>query len=81
MNGVKTEILVPFADMLNHRLPKQTAWNYSNEMNGFVIESIEEVEIGNEVFDSYGRKCNFRFLLNYGFVLPNNADNEIVIGF
>lgn len=40
MNGVKTEILVPFADMLNHRLPKQTAWNYSDEMNGFVIESI-----------------------------------------
>ena len=30
MSGVKTEALVPFADMLNHRLPKQTAWNYSD---------------------------------------------------
>ena len=30
ISGVKTEILVPFADMLNHKLPKQTAWNYSD---------------------------------------------------
>ena len=44
--GIKTEILVPFADMLNHRLPKETAWNFSNEMNGFVIESLTDIEIG-----------------------------------
>lgn len=28
INGIKTDILAPFADMLNHRLPKQTSWNY-----------------------------------------------------
>jgi hypothetical protein len=28
VHGVKTEVLVPFADMLNHRQPKQTIWNY-----------------------------------------------------
>ena len=75
ITGVKTEVLVPFADMLNHRLPKQTAWNYVESMNGFLIESLEDIEIGQEVFDSYGRKCNSRFLLNYGFVIPSNKDN------
>jgi histone-lysine N-methyltransferase SETD3 len=28
IDGVKTDILAPFADMLNHRSPKITAWNY-----------------------------------------------------
>ena len=28
IDGVKTNILAPFADMLNHKLPKQTSWNF-----------------------------------------------------
>jgi hypothetical protein len=28
ISGIKTDILVPFADMLNHRYIKQTVWNY-----------------------------------------------------
>lgn len=31
------------------------------------------------VFDSYGRKCNSRFLLNYGFIVDNNDANECAI--
>ena len=31
IDEVKTDILAPFADMLNHKLPKQTAWNYFDE--------------------------------------------------
>lgn len=29
-----------------------------------------------KVYDSYGRKCNSRFFLNYGFVVENNESNE-----
>jgi hypothetical protein len=29
IDKVKTEILAPFADMLNHKIPKETVWNYS----------------------------------------------------
>ena len=29
------------------------------------------------IFDSYGRKCNSRFLLNYGFVVEDNDANEV----
>jgi len=31
------------------------------------------------VFDSYGRKCNSRFLLNYGFIVEDNDMNEVAI--
>ena len=72
IDGVKTDILAPFADMLNHRLPKQSSWNYVPQEEGFVIESLVEVESGMELFDSYGRKCNTRYLLNYEFIIPNN---------
>ena len=64
--------MAPFADMLNHKLPKQTSWNYIDSEEGFVIEAIEDLPKGVEVFDSYGKKCNSRYLLNYGFVIENN---------
>lgn len=78
MEGLKTDALVPMADMLNHRLPKQTSWYYCDRQKGFVIKSMKEIPAGHEVFDSYGQKCNSRFLLHYGFVLPNNPHNEVV---
>ena len=31
---------------------------------------------GNQVFDSYGKKCNSRFLLNYGFAVEDNRDTD-----
>lgn len=40
IDGIKTDAMVPFADMLNHRVPKHTSWNYSQQEEGFVIESI-----------------------------------------
>lgn len=75
IDGVKTDAMVPFADMLNHRVPKHTSWNYSQQLEGFIIESVQDIEKGEEVFDSYGKKCNSRFLLNYGFVMEDNEAN------
>jgi hypothetical protein len=31
------------------------------------------------VYDSYGRKCNSRFFLNYGFINQPNDANEVPI--
>lgn len=31
---------------------------------------------GVEVFDSYGQKCNHRFLLNYGFSVEKNIEPD-----
>eukprot|EP00494_Astrolonche_serrata_P031845 UN32114 len=63
INQVKTDGLVPLADMLNHKRPRETKWCYDWNSNGFVINSLCAIKQGGEVLDSYGRKCNSRFLL------------------
>ena len=65
--------------MLNHKRPKQTNWSYNDERGGFIIESNENIPKGEPVYDSYGRKCNSRFLLNYGFIVEGNDANEVAV--
>lgn len=79
INNKKTDVFAPLADMLNHREPRQTQWFYSDLHKSFLIQAIDSIEKGDEIFDSYGKKCNSRFLLNYGFVLENNDSNEFPI--
>ena len=79
VNNVKTDSLVPLADMLNHKCPQQTSWEYKEDVKGFVIDVKEPIPRGDEIYDSYGRKCNSRFFMNYGFILENNQDNEVPI--
>jgi len=85
IKGVKTDGLVPYADMLNHKRPREhnetdTRWTFDDTMNGFTITALREINRGEQVYDSYGRKCNSRFFVNYGFALEDNEeDNEAVI--
>jgi len=67
IDGVKTEGLVPMADMLNHKRPRETKWTYAQNRGGFVITSLNPISKGCEVFDSYGRKCNSRFFCKLRF--------------
>ncbi len=76
VEGVKTDGFVPYADMLNHKRPRQTSWTYTDDRKGFIIEALEDIKRGEQVYDSYGKKCNTRFLLNYGFINLNNDANE-----
>jgi histone-lysine N-methyltransferase SETD3 len=79
--------LVPYADMLNHKKPKDssdtdTKWTFDDKLNGFTIVSLRAIQRGEQVYDSYGRKCNSRFFVNYGFSLDENEDdNEVVMKF
>ena len=79
INRKKTDVLVPFADLLNHKRPKQTQWYYDDNLESFVIQAIEDIKEGNEIFDSYGKKTNARFLLNYGFCLDDNDTSEYLL--
>ena len=79
MKGKKNDIIAPYADLFNHRRPRTTHWAYEDDQNAFVVSSIENMGPEIEVFDSYGRKCNARFLLNYGFTIEDNEDDEIKI--
>lgn len=79
VEGVKTDGFVPYADMLNHKRPRQTSWTYTDDRQGFIIEALEDIKRGEQVYDSYGKKCNTRFLLNYGFINLDNDANEYPI--
>jgi len=79
IDGNKTDGLVPYADMLNHKRPRETKWTYEDSRAGFIITSLRTIQRGDQVYDSYGRKCNSRFFVNYGFSLDDNEDNEVVI--
>jgi len=63
------------ADMLNHKRPRETSWTFDNTRQSFTITSLKELLRGEQIFDSYGPKCNTRFLVNYGFALEYNEEN------
>jgi len=89
IEGNKTDGLVPYADMLNHKKPREsgkaldeceTKWTFEDSQNGFIITTVKAIGRGEQIFDSYGRKCNSRFFVNYGFTLIDNVeDNEAMI--
>lgn len=76
VNGIKTAALVPYADMLNHYRPRETKWQFDDNLQGFTIIALQSLGNGVQVYDSYGQKCNHRFLLNYGFSVENNIEPD-----
>jgi len=76
IDGKKTSAMVPMADMLNHKRPPETYWTFDDDRKGFTITATKDFLADEEVFDSYGRKCNTEFFLNYGFVAASNQYNE-----
>ena len=77
---ISTSGLVPFADMLNHNTKPSTKWEFDYDINCFTIKNYKWVLKGREIFDTYGYKCNSRYLVNYGFTLQDNIEyNEAAI--
>jgi protein-histidine N-methyltransferase len=74
--GKRTEALVPLADMLNHAHPAETHWAYEEDAGAFVMTAVVPIRAGDPVHDSYGRKSNARLLVNYGFTLDDNDDDD-----
>ena len=79
VNEVKTGGMVPFADMINHKFPKMSEWDYEEKEQGFVLRAYDRIDRGLELFDSYGKKCNSRFFISYGFLEENNESNTYTI--
>lgn len=76
IDGHRTSALVPHADMLNHHRPRETKWSYDDELQAFTITTLQPIVAGSQVYDSYGQKCNHRFLLNYGFAVEDNSEPD-----
>ena len=77
--GYKTIGHVPMADMLNHTLKPTTHWKFEPEKDSFIIMSTSFQKKGIEVYDTYGPKCNSRYLVNYGFTQENNIHTQAVL--
>jgi len=86
IDGHRTSALVPYADMLNHYRPRETKWTFDDDLQAFTITTLQAIPAGAQVYDSYGQKCNHRFLLNYGFAVEDNREldgfcpNEVPLG-
>lgn len=68
--------MVPYADMLNHYRPRETKWQFEDSLQAFTITTLRRIGCGAQIYDSYGQKCNHRFLLNYGFSVENNEESD-----
>ena len=76
INGVKRTTLVPWSDMLNHYRPRETSWTFSDAQQSFIMTSLKKLEKGQQIMDSYGKKCNSKFLMHYGFAVENNRESD-----
>ncbi len=76
IRGTRSSAMVPMADMLNHYRPRETRWGFDEEKEVFTIHSCCTIGAGDSVYDSYGKKCQHRFLLNYGFSIEDNREPD-----
>jgi hypothetical protein len=60
--------MVPLADMLNHARPYQGTWNYNDARGGFLMTANTDIKKDEEIYDSYGEKSSYNFLLHYAFI-------------
>ena len=74
--GQKRTAMVPWADMLNHFRPRETSWTFDNAQQCFTMTSLRMLAKGQQVMDSYGKKCNSKFLLHYGFAIQSNREKD-----
>ena len=68
-------VLVPIADLLNHKKRPQTEWTFNVELNAFTLTATKAITIDSPIYDSYGDKSNFEFLLNFGFTTYDGKKN------
>lgn len=52
---------------------------YDNELDGQVFKATEDIKRGDPLTLSYGKNCNTKLLLTYGFVLEDNEWNDVTI--
>lgn len=76
IDGKVTQGMVPIADLMNHRTPKEVDYAFNDRTRTFDMKSLTAFGRGDAVRDSYGSKCNSRFFVHYGFALPENEANQ-----
>ena len=68
--------MVPIADMLNHRATPNVVWTFDAKLQGFTMIATRDIQRGEPIYDSYGKKSNSQYLKNFGFALKD-ADTSL----
>ncbi|KAL4249755.1 hypothetical protein ABKN59_006528 [Abortiporus biennis] len=89
-NETSHPVLLPGVDSLNHARAQPVSWVVSRlsstststqDQKNYTISLVPHTatEQGCELFNNYGPKPNSELILGYGFSLPNNPDDTIVL--
>ena len=79
VDGQDSPMLIPGADLLDHRPVSKTDWYYDDSVKSMIIAAKEDIAIGEEIFLSYGCYSNVDYLINYGFMNNTEPYGELVI--
>ncbi|KAJ1452737.1 hypothetical protein M885DRAFT_619713 [Pelagophyceae sp. CCMP2097] len=83
VDGKRTTVMVPAADMANHASPSagksgaHLGWAFDAHTETFVFRATDDIHPppeGMELCLDYGVKCNSRFLISYGFCVDGNVE-------
>ena len=72
---------VPFADMCNYNYSNinQTSWEWNNTDNMFCVMAKRNISRNQPIFESYGEKSHFNFLLYYGFIDQSVFKSKVIL--
>ena len=63
--------MVPLGDMFNHDIPADVKWSFDNSLDSYTMRANHSIKKGLQISDSYGKKCNSKYLLYYGFMVDD----------
>jgi hypothetical protein len=70
-------VLFPVVDIPNHLPDAKMNWSYDPGL--FSIALAQPVGSGSEIYNNYGPKGNDELLLGYGFCLPHNPFDKVLL--
>lgn len=74
LSGVRTQTLIPLADMLDHSSSANVLWG-SRSSRGFLYTAVNNIEAGEPLTICYWRACSGLTLASFGFCPEDNPDN------
>lgn len=69
IHGEQVVAMVPLGDMFNHDIPADVTWTFNNDFDSYTMQANHSIKKGLQISDSYGKKCNSKYLLYYGFMI------------
>nr|OQO17909.1 hypothetical protein B0A51_15794 [Rachicladosporium sp. CCFEE 5018] len=70
-------ILFPVIDSANHTVDSKVDWTF--DPGRFSLATVDSIQAGVEVNNNYGPKGNDELLLGYGFCIPDNPNDTIML--